>query len=82
MGYCRNLRERMQKAQKPRWNVLGGVQVAGLKGHRSRSAVCLVHLISQKRVTGRRLTDGDDMNPPGVYRSKRKCYHRRSVNVL
>jgi hypothetical protein len=40
-----------------------GVQVAGLEGHVSRSAVYLVH-----KGLGRRRADGWRMNPPGVYR--------------
>jgi hypothetical protein len=58
-------------------DVLGGVQVAGLEGHSSRSAVYLVH-----KGLGRRHADEGRMGPPGVYFNKAGCYHIRSMNVL
>ena len=48
-------------------DVRGGVQVAGLEGHVSRSAVYLVH----EEVSGRRRADEWRMNPPGVFLRKR-----------
>jgi len=73
---------RLGMGQEKRGGVREDVQMAKLLGHGYGSAVCLVHLDSLERKSGRRLTDEGDMNPPGVYRSKRRCYHRRSVNVL
>lgn len=43
------------QAQKSRGDVAKGVEVAGLEGHKSRSAVCLVHKgLGQRRADERR----------------------------
>ena len=52
----------MREAQGQRWDVFEGVQVAGLDGHVSRSAVYLIH-----KGSGRRRADDWRMNPQGVF---------------
>ena len=51
----------MMEGQGVRGNVPEGVHVAGLSGHVSGSAVCLVH-----EGLGRRRADEGRMDPPGV----------------
>jgi hypothetical protein len=51
----------MREAQGQRGDVFWGVQVAGLEGHVSRSAVYLIH-----KGSGRRRADEREMNPQGV----------------
>ena len=61
-GVYLDLRAWMREAQGQRGDVFEGVQVAGLDGHVSRSAVYLIH-----KGSGRRRADDWRMNPQGVF---------------
>jgi hypothetical protein len=67
----------MSEGQGSLGNVVEGVQVAELEGHRSRSAVYLVH-----KGLGQRRADAGRRSPQGDYFNKAGCYHTRSMNVL
>ena len=57
-----------------------GVQVAGLEGHVSRSAVYLIHKVWAKGL-GRRRGENRELRRASIAK-KEGCYHTRSVNVL
>ena len=61
-----------RKAQGWPGGVLGGVQVAELEGHRSRSALILVH-----KGEGRRRRFEQQMNPSGVNRLRKRMLSQR-----
>ena len=65
----------MREGQGNHRDVPWGVQVAGLEGHVSRSAVYLIH----KGLGRRRAEEGYSA---GVLCYEIGCYHTRSVNVL
>ena len=58
---------RMGEGQGSRKDAHGGVPVAGLEGHWSRSAVYLVH---RGRVSGRRRADEEKTGPQSVLLGK------------
>ena len=69
----------MREGQRNHKDVAGGVQVAELEGHRSRSAVYLVH---HWEGLGPAPCGGMEDGPQTLFAKKRGCYHMRSVNVL
>ena len=72
----------MGEGQGNHGDVPRGVQVAGLEGHVSRSAVYLIHKEWTWRVSGRRRADEGRIIPSGVSCYESGCYHTRYVNVL
>jgi hypothetical protein len=69
----------MRKGQGNHRDVDWGVQVAELEGHRSRSAVYLVH---HWEGLGPAPRGGRKDEPAGVISYEMGCYHTRSMNVL
>ena len=80
------------RAQGVLGDVAQGVQMAGLCGQSSGSAVFLVHAGSPRQAPADDAPSDEDlwlgtadeqeMNPAGVYQLRTGCYHTGSVNVL